>query len=294
MGILRCDFASRVHLVKTIWASDPTVWNFNQNTAPGFFFFHTSQNNLDSYDHKIKPSSIIGLSYLTSPSVGGKRFHSRLQTEGMVAFVTHVTHQHFSVLSWVSTKRKRGLCKMGQHKGLNTWTAKCFEGFLIWYYSHMDDNRQGVSPLGTVIFRRFPEQNMFLHNALLLSLTFFPFFQGKDFPRQVYSLRLFSSLVWGWSEVSTRYWISVFQQVSVLFVTMLMNEGMHESEERSSLFLSWLICTLCSDFAKIARIICCCYVIICCCLNTLKFTDWLPIVDDYLQKAVLLCCIQYH
>lgn len=38
---------------------------------------------------------------LTPPSVGGKRVHGRLQTEGVVAFVTHVTNQHFSVLSWV-------------------------------------------------------------------------------------------------------------------------------------------------------------------------------------------------
>lgn len=38
---------------------------------------------------------------LTSPTIGGESVDCRLQTEGMVAFVTHVTHQHFSVLSWV-------------------------------------------------------------------------------------------------------------------------------------------------------------------------------------------------
>lgn len=38
---------------------------------------------------------------LTSPSIGWKSVYSRLQTEGMVSFVTHVTHQHFSVLSWI-------------------------------------------------------------------------------------------------------------------------------------------------------------------------------------------------
>lgn len=50
-------------------------------------------------------------SYLTSPSIGRKRVDSRLQTEGMVAFVTHVTHKHFGVLSWVSTQgRERLFC----------------------------------------------------------------------------------------------------------------------------------------------------------------------------------------
>ncbi len=72
-----------------------------------------------------KPSSIMwGRSYLTSPSIGGKRVHSRLQTEGMVAFVTHVTHQHFSVLSWVPTKRERQLYEMRQQRGL-TYRINC-------------------------------------------------------------------------------------------------------------------------------------------------------------------------
>lgn len=48
------------------------------------------------------------LSYLTPPSVGRKRIHGRLETEGMVAFVTHVADKHFSVLPWVSNwARKR-------------------------------------------------------------------------------------------------------------------------------------------------------------------------------------------
>lgn len=51
-------------------------------------------------------SHVSRFSYLTSPSIGRKRVDSRLQTEGMVAFVTHVTHKHFGVLSWVPTQKK--------------------------------------------------------------------------------------------------------------------------------------------------------------------------------------------
>lgn len=55
------------------------------------------------------------LSYLTPPSIGRKRIHGRLQTKGMVAFVTHVAHKHFSVLSRVSKKAKREMYRLREH-----------------------------------------------------------------------------------------------------------------------------------------------------------------------------------
>lgn len=48
-------------------------------------------------------------SYLTSPSISRKRVDGGLQTEGVVAFVTHVTHKHFGVLSWVPTQGRESL-----------------------------------------------------------------------------------------------------------------------------------------------------------------------------------------
>lgn len=115
-------------------------------------------------------SSIIwGLSYLTSPSVGGKRVHSRLQTEGMVPFVAHVTHQHFSVLSWVPTNRdrervrERGLYEMGQHRTIHILHINSMQlcRFFFTVVTWMIVVAIVITPHGTVIFRRFPEQNIF-------------------------------------------------------------------------------------------------------------------------------------
>lgn len=53
-------------------------------------------------------SQLPRVPYLTSPSIGGKSVDGGLQTEGVVAFVTHVTHKHFGVLSWVPTQGSKG------------------------------------------------------------------------------------------------------------------------------------------------------------------------------------------
>lgn len=47
--------------------------------------------------------------YLAPPAVGGYCVHDGLLAEGMIPFITHVTHQHFAVLPWVplSQMRKR-------------------------------------------------------------------------------------------------------------------------------------------------------------------------------------------
>lgn len=47
--------------------------------------------------------SILTQAYLAPPAIGGYCVHDGLQAEGMIPFITHVTHQHLAVVPWVST-----------------------------------------------------------------------------------------------------------------------------------------------------------------------------------------------
>ncbi len=46
--------------------------------------------------------------YHAPPAIGGHCVHDRLQAEGMIRFITHVTHQHFVVIPWVPTSQMGG------------------------------------------------------------------------------------------------------------------------------------------------------------------------------------------
>lgn len=46
--------------------------------------------------------------YLAPPAIGGYCVHDGLQAEGMIPFITHVTHQHLAVIPWVSTNQTGG------------------------------------------------------------------------------------------------------------------------------------------------------------------------------------------
>lgn len=89
------------------------------------------------YKPAIHPIS-WGLSYLTPPSIGRKRIHGRLQTKGMVAFVTHVAHKHFCVLSRVSNKANREMYRLREHFTIvsitNTYSENTMLCFLIRYF----------------------------------------------------------------------------------------------------------------------------------------------------------------
>ena len=52
-------------------------------------------------------SIVVSSTYLTPPSVGRDVVDGWLQAEGVVAFVTHVTHQHLIVLPWVPAHREK-------------------------------------------------------------------------------------------------------------------------------------------------------------------------------------------
>lgn len=45
--------------------------------------------------------------YHAPPAIGGYCVHDRLQAEGMMRFITHVTHQHFAIIAWVPTNQMK-------------------------------------------------------------------------------------------------------------------------------------------------------------------------------------------
>ena len=47
------------------------------------------------------------VTYSTLPRVSGKRIHSRLETEGVVALITGITYQHFGIFPWFSKGKKK-------------------------------------------------------------------------------------------------------------------------------------------------------------------------------------------